>query len=106
MIKLNKKLENIIISLLTQKEYLRDSDNLLQQAIWFLQCKQRNIVLKDLSVIDFFKMQNESLLYNSESIRRTRQRIQEKRVELRGRSYRFRKSKSSDIKQILKGSKV
>ena len=81
------KLHNkeVIIDLLTNKEHLRDNDQALIANIWWRELVTQG---KDKSTaFEFLKVFSEGKLSNPESIRRSRQKIQEEQPALRGDSY-------------------
>jgi len=79
------KLKEKIIFLLRKNPSLRDSDNKLIANIWYQESGGVE------NKMDFLRLLADGKLTSSESIRRSRQKIQEKNLELRGKTYAFRK---------------
>jgi len=95
------KLHNkeVIIELLTNKEHLRDNDQALIANIWWRELVTQG---KDkLTAFEMLKVFSEGKLSNPESIRRSRQKIQEEQPELRGESYRARHREQDSVKEQL-----
>ena len=89
--------KDVIIDLLTHKEHLRDNDQALIANIWW-----RELVLlgKDrTTAFDVLKLFSEGKLTNPESIRRSRQKIQEEQPALRGDSYYARHKEEKRFRQ-------
>ena len=89
------KLHNkeIIIELLTNKMHLRDNDQALIANIWWRELMAQGI--EKSSAYDFLKIFAEGKLSNPESIRRSRQKIQEEEPSLRGDNY-YERHKEED----------
>jgi hypothetical protein len=97
-----KKSKDIVEKLLTQQPHLRDDDNKLLASVWYIQIKKMGLIPEDISgwqVLDFVANKK---LANAESVRRSRAKFQELRVDLRGKIYASRHSHISDVKQELK----
>ena len=93
------KLHNkeVIIDLLTHKEHLRDNDQALIANIWWRELVTQG---KDKSTaFEFLKVFSEGKLSNPESIRRSRQKIQEEEPSLRGDSYYARHKEEIRFRQ-------
>ena len=91
--------KDVIIDLLTNKEHLRDNDQALIANIWWRELVTRG---KDKSTaFEVLKIFSEGKLSNPESIRRSRQKIQEEQPELRGISYRARHREQDNVKEQL-----
>jgi hypothetical protein len=93
------KLHNkeVIIDLLTHKEHLRDNDQALIANIWWRELTTQG---KDkANAFEFLKIFSEGKLSNPESIRRSRQKIQEENPELRGDSYYARHKEEKRFRQ-------
>jgi len=91
--------KDVIIDLLTNKEYLRDNDQALIANIWWRELVTQG---KDKSsAFEMLKVFSEGKLSNPESIRRSRQKIQEEQPELRGKSYRERHKEQDNVKEQL-----
>lgn len=85
------RVKKIVQRLLEQQPALRDNDNALMVTIW----------KGEVSVIDFFYSFENGYLTPPESIRRSRQKIQQDNVELRGVSYDARQKLQKKIKSDL-----
>ncbi len=91
--------KDVIIDLLTNKEHLRDNDQALIANIWWRELVTQG---KDKSTaFEMLKVFSEGKLSNPESIRRSRQKIQEEQPELRGTSYRARHREQDNVKEQL-----
>jgi hypothetical protein len=91
--------KDVIIDLLTNKEHLRDNDQALIANIWWRELVTQG---KDKSTaFEMLKVFSEGKLSNPESIRRSRQKIQEEQPELRGKSYRARHREQDNVKEQL-----
>lgn len=85
----------IVHRLLEEQPALRDNDNLLMSKIW----KQQS------NIFNFFDRFESGRLHSPESIRRTRQKLQEDFPHLRGELYEVRQKRQEKVKQEL-GYKV
>lgn len=86
--------------LLIESYETREDDNLLILKVWAEQRPElRN---KNYSFKDFAILFVEKKLSSTESIRRTRQKLQEEFPALRGRNYNARKRYQGEIKEQLK----
>ena len=93
------KLHNkeVIIDLLTHKDHLRDNDQALIANIWW---RELTTMGKDkATAFEFLKIFSHGKLSNPESIRRSRQKIQEENPELRGDSYYARHKEEKRFRQ-------
>jgi len=93
------KLHNkeVIIDLLIHKDHLRDNDQALIANIWW---RELTTMGKDkANAFEFLKIFSEGKLSNPESIRRSRQKIQEEQPELRGDSYYARHKEEKRFRQ-------
>lgn len=91
--------KQLIINLLTDKPHLRDNDSALIANIWWRELMDKGQM--GASAFDVLKMFSEGKLSNPESIRRSRQKIQEEQPELRGESYRARHKEQDNVKEQL-----
>jgi hypothetical protein len=82
-----------VYQLLERKEHLRDNDNALIMSIWWMECGKR---AQDMTLFEFGTLMAKGGLTSSESIRRSRQKIQEENPHLRGKKYKFRQGKAQD----------
>lgn len=104
MINQIKNIKKKIISLLTEKPHLRDSDDKLIANIWNEQMgfvSGGGLLSKQTTAYDFLLAFSESQYTSPESIRRCRQKIQEQNPELRGKSYKNRKTAGKEFKQAI-----
>lgn len=76
--------------LLIDKPHLRDSDNKLIASVWYLELNKTKKV-EDMTGMEVLKELAHGNLSSSESIRRSRQKLQEELPELRGKTYKHRK---------------
>lgn len=84
------KTKSKVRNLLIKKPHLRDDDNKLIASIWY---NEANIKMTKISGEDFLHLLADGKLTSSESIRRSRQKIQEDEPDLRGESYKKRQGK-------------
>jgi deoxyribose-phosphate aldolase len=89
-----------VTKLLTEYPHLRDDDNKLIANIWTSEMGGSKYI-KTITGFDAMHFIASSQLTSSESIRRTRQKIQEHNVTLRGKSYKNRKDNQDPIKDQL-----
>jgi len=85
----------IVQRLLEEQPALRDNDNLLMSIIW----KQQS------NFFNFFSRLESGKLHSPESIRRSRQKVQEDYPHLRGQLYEARQKYQAKVKKEL-GYKV
>jgi hypothetical protein len=85
-----KETKDLVLYHLVNYPETRDSDSLLISMIW----ESRNTTLY---TAEFFKLFREGKLINPESIRRSRQKWQEERPDLRGKNYKERKAKEIEV---------
>ena len=85
------KINQIVRELLEKKPELRDNDNLLMSTIWKDQA----------NILNFFQRFESGKLHSPESIRRTRQKIQEDYAHLRGDLYEARQKHQAKVKEEL-----
>ena len=78
-------------NLLVKYPHFRDSDNKLIAAYWFQELKGKGVNLNEISAMEFLHYFAESKLTNSETIRRSRAKLQEENISLRGNNYTARK---------------
>jgi hypothetical protein len=90
---------DIIKALLTQYTDLRDSDDMLVAWIWKTQVDKMNY--PQLSADKFLQMMAKGMFPSSETITRTRRKVQEETPELRGKKYNERQAKQSIVKKDL-----
>jgi len=85
------QIKKIVQRLLEEQPALRDNDNLLMSTIW----KQQS------NIFNFFYRLESGKIYSPESIRRTRQKIQEDYPHRRGELYQARQKHQAKVKQEL-----
>lgn len=107
-----KELRILVRSLLKKDPKLRDNDNALIIKVWSHEynahaVKMNKVIplvkpkLNDLLVGEAFDLVSKGVLSNTEQIRRTRQRVQEKNDKLRGRSYEVRQEKGRQTTKTI-----
>ena len=77
--------------LLTKYPHFKDSDNKLIAAYWFEELKIKGLNPDKINVMDFLHLFADSKITNPETIRRSRAKLQEENVYLRGKNYSIRK---------------
>ena len=90
---------DIIKALLTQYTDLRDSDDMLVAWIWKTQVDKMNY--PQLSADKFLQMMAKGMFPSSETITRTRRKVQEENPELRGKKYNQRQANQTKVKKDL-----
>ena len=86
-------------ALLTHKPALRDDDNTLIAVYWAYEVGTNK--LEEMSAKAFLKQLSSGKLPSSESIRRSRQKLQEDNPELRGCKYNKRQAEAKVIKEHI-----
>ena len=94
--KINKAREKVY-KLLLNNGHLRNSDLKLIACIWYSEVPNIN----DLTAYEFLQKFSNGELSNPESIRRSRQKVQEEIPALRGTNYKKRQLNQSNVKQQL-----
>lgn len=94
-LKTNK--EKVELLLLTNAS-LKDDDNKLIATFWFQELRDKINFMKG---FDFLKHFADGNLTNPETIRRIRQKLQEKNPALRGEKYNNRKSAGDDFRKNI-----
>ena len=94
-----KVLNNItkIETLLINDKRYRDNDHLLIARLFWDEINHS----ETMTAKEFLVLLRDRKLSNTESIRRTRQKLQEQNVELRGKSYRSRKKETAKVRKEL-----
>jgi hypothetical protein len=88
----------IVKKLLIKYDSLKDNDKRLILNVWL----DQEPTLKDASFVEFTVMFKAGKLCSTESIRRSRQKLQEEFPEFRGKTYKARKGKAQDeVKEDL-----
>ena len=97
------KVSEIVEQVLIDHPETRESDEMLILKVWAFQNPE--IRSKSFSFIDFSHGFLRKKFHSTESIRRSRQKIQEIRADLRGLNYKNRKTHQAEIKRQLKQGK-
>lgn len=99
----DKNTTDLVKALLIARPALRDDDRKLIATVWFQLLKLSG--KQDISAVDFFKLYVKSELPSSETIRRTRQKLQEEKKQLRGERYNERqKNLEPEVRKVVKES--
>ena len=91
---MNEKLKQRVKRLLTEQIETRDNDNLLISQIWL----DEGVPLES---INFLVKYSKGGFTSAESIRRTRQQLQEKHENLRGEKYNERQRRGEEVRQTI-----
>jgi hypothetical protein len=94
-----KKTKERVEKYLIDKPHLRDDDFRLIANYWMSEITTDK--LKDLTGYELLKMFAEKKLTHPESIRRSRQKLQEMNPDLRGKSYKSRKKEEQEFTRNL-----
>ena len=95
-------LKDKIYKLLVNNGHLRNSDLKLIACIWYSEVPNIN----DLTAYEFLQKFSNGQLTNPESIRRSRQKVQEEIPALRGTNYKKRQENQTNIKKQLNYGKA
>ena len=85
------KAKDKVKNLLIKYPSYRDSDNKLIAAYWYKELKRKGINPDEMSGMDFLHYFADCKITNSETIRRSRAKLQEENISLRGNNYTARK---------------
>ena len=96
------KAKNKVFDLLTSTPRLRDNDNKLIASVWLKETKELGLDVQYTTAFDLLKCIADGKLTSSESIRRTRCKIQETTPSLRGTKYEDRHKAAVVVKQEIK----
>ena len=91
---MNKKLKEVVRQLLIEKPETRDNDNLLISLIWIREGAP-------LDTNTFLIKLSQGGFTSAESIRRSRQKLQEAEESLRGETYHERQRKGEEVRQTI-----
>lgn len=91
------KIKDKVADLLEKFPHLRDDDNKLIATIW-----RKEFGMDNVSALAFLIALSEGTLTSAENIRRSRQKLQEQRPELRGLNYNKRQRKGVETKHTIK----
>lgn len=84
-------------SILESNKVARDNDNYLISKVWSNALRAKGYSIKEMTVLDFFKVYSfGNVLPHHESIRRTRQKLQEQDPSLRGLWYKNKKGEGEE----------
>jgi hypothetical protein len=103
------QVRDLVKILLTEKEETRDNDMYLASAYWYRQLRTKGIdanAITGMQMLIYIKNYKNTGLVSFESIRRSRQLIQEMHPELRGKEYEKRHATQEEVKQDLKDYKA
>jgi len=97
-----KKINPLVRELLEKEPRYRDCDKTLSARIWAIQMGGYE-PLEKMTAMQFLTeyVKTNGKLFSQESIGRARRKIQEENVELRGKSYKKKKSKTTEVKEVL-----
>jgi hypothetical protein len=93
-----KLIKDKVISLLTADAKYREDDNKLIARIWY----QESLLLNCSTSVDLLTALAKGKLTSPESIRRSRQKVQEEIPRLRGKNYKIRQEEANQLKEELK----
>lgn len=96
------KLHDYIREVLTRRADLRDCDNSLISHIWWREAEAQGIDLEKISAFQFLKHLKAKDFTSHESIRRSRQKVQEQHAETRGQKYLERQAKAQEVKEFYR----
>lgn len=82
-----KKTKKKVLKLLMNNQGSRDNDNKLIANFWFDELYKKGINAGEITAFQFLKMLSLNEFTSSETIRRTRCKLQEEHKELRGSKY-------------------
>lgn len=94
-----KVIKDRIITILRKIPAYRDDDNKLISTIWLHECKAKG--LSEMEAKKVLKLLANGELTSPESIRRSRQLVQEQDVTLRGEKYKERQDRQTHIQGEL-----
>jgi hypothetical protein len=93
-----KLIKDKVISLLTADAKYREDDNKLIARIWY----QESLLLNCSTSVDLLTALAKGKLTSPESIRRSRQKVQEEIPGLRGKNYKIRQEEANQFTEELK----
>ena len=94
-------ISKLVKSVLLNAPKTRDDDNLLTLKVWAIQHPELRSK-KELTFIDFSREFLKGKFANTESIRRSRQKLQQENPSLRGEHYKERKNHQENVKEQLR----
>jgi hypothetical protein len=104
MARVTLKVADRVKQLLQENPKMRDNDNLLIARIWGEHLLDQGIQPQSHLTSQFLRVLAKGQLPSSESIRRSRQKVQEHCPELRGQLYGARKQNQSKVKKEVRES--
>lgn len=103
----NKKtIKTLIHFLLEEKAHLRDDDEALVSNILYLFLQKRNIDAEKITAFELLKMYAKKELPTADYITRVRRKLQELNENLRGKTYKVRKTKEEEVKQNINKNEI
>ena len=96
------KMKDRVIKLLRENPHTRSNDEALTSNIWYQDLLKIGVTAENVSAYDLLKHLSQKKLTNAESIRRSRQKIQQENPELRGENYKPRQDNQEEIIDQLK----
>jgi hypothetical protein len=101
-----KSLQDTISHLLHTQSRLRDDDRRLTATVWAQVIKKIGINPRKMTGLEFLTLYAEGEMPHAESIRRTRQKLQEKHPNLRGQRYEERQQKlEPEVREVMRAWK-
>ena len=91
---------DLVQAMLVKHPNLKDDDNRLIAMVYLHELGGLDKINK-MSAFDLLSMLSKGNLTSPESIRRCRQKLQEKHPELRGKSYQLRQNKSIETRNTI-----
>jgi len=98
---LSKRLYDYISKILVQRLDLRDSDDKLIAHIWHKEASEHGIKLGEITGLDLLRFIRDGNFTNPESIRRSRQKVQEEIPATRGTKYSQRHKKAAEVRNVF-----
>lgn len=98
-----KKVADIIRFWIDRDKSLADNDARLISNVLYGQLKSLGYDLTDMSAIDLLRVMGTGKLYSPETIRRSRQKLQELHPEYRGKKYKERHGLAEEVRSTIKG---
>lgn len=96
------KTKDIVLEMLERFPHTRKNDEALTANIWYRELHSKGMDPSNITAYKFLEILSKKGLSNAESIRRTRQKIQQKNPHLRGSTYKARQINQERIKEQLK----
>ncbi len=93
------KINRVVYDLLSEFPECRDNDQLLILKVWAVEHPE--IRSSDYSFFRFAVLFKQGEFANTESIRRSRQKVQEQHPQLRGKTYKARQAEKELMKEAM-----